>query len=166
MTLMPVVLVLQYTVHVYISHDRLCLMFSVSTSSVKITAALIWLAGAVILFIKSSRLLLEAQNIDPEKPWLLVIILAGILIGGIKAKYLFNQLCYKNLRRIDALENHQLWKCYRPKFFLFLFLMISLGAYMSRIAQGDYFTLVSVALVDISIATALLGSIRCFWKVN
>ena len=35
---------------------------------------------------------------------------------------------------------------------------------MSRQAQGDYFTLLAVAVVDLSIATALLGSSLCFWK--
>jgi hypothetical protein len=42
--------------------------------------------------------------------------------------------------------------------------MISLGAYMSRIAEGNYFMLIDVAIVDLSIATALFGSSLCFWR--
>jgi len=41
--------------------------------------------------------------------------------------------------------------------------MILLGATLSRIAQGNYISLISVAALDISIGTALLLSSKEFW---
>ncbi len=141
-------------------------MFNSLSNPVKSLAALIWVSGSVILFVKSSSLLMEADNLDPDKPWLWIAILTGLVIGSIKTKYLFNRLCNKNLNRIDDLEKPRLWHCYRPQFFIFLFLMVALGAYMSKVAQGSYYLLISVATVDLSIATALLGSSLCFWKTR
>ena len=139
-------------------------MFTTSANTLKLIAALIWLAGAGILFIKASTLLIQAERINPDQSWFWLALLTGLVVGAIKTKYLFTRLCYKNLRRIGSLKHPKLWHCYRAQFFIFLFLMVTLGAYMSRQAQGDYFMLLSVAVVDLSIATALLGSSVCFWR--
>lgn len=139
-------------------------MFTTSANTVKSIAALVWLSGAVILLIKTAGLLIEAAKIHPDKPWVWVVLLAGLVIGGIKAKYLFTRVCDKNLRRIEALKFPKPWHCYRARFFIFLLLMVTLGAYMSRVAEGDYFMLITVAVVDLSVAIALLGSSFCFWK--
>ncbi len=139
-------------------------MFTASTNTIKTIAAVIWITGAITLGIKSSSLLIQATEISPELPWVWIAVLTGLVIGAIKTKYLFTRLCYKNLNRIDELKQPKLWQCYRPQFFIFLFLMISLGAYMSRTAEGNYFMLIGVAIVDLSIATALFGSCLCFWR--
>ncbi|MBT3203341.1 MAG: hypothetical protein HOM14_09315 [Gammaproteobacteria bacterium] len=139
-------------------------MFTASSNTIKTIAAVIWITGAITLGIKSSSLLIQATEISPELPWVWIAVLTGLVIGAIKTKYLFTRLCYKNLNRIDELKQPKLWQCYRPQFFIFLFLMISLGAYMSRIAEGNYFMLIDVAIVDLSIATALFGSSLCFWR--
>ena len=139
-------------------------MFNVSTNTLKIIATLIWLSGAIILYIKSFSLLIQTENLNPDQSWTWLALLSGLVIGVIKTKFLFNRLCYKNLNRIYALNQPKIWNCYRIHFFFFLTLMVSLGAYMSRLAQGDYFMLLAVAIVDLSIATALLGSSLCFWK--
>ncbi len=139
-------------------------MFTASANTIKLIAAIIWLAGSVILMLKSSSLLIQANNLNPDLPWVWITLLTGLIIGAIKTKYLFTRLCYKNLRRIEALHHPKPWQCYRPHFFIFLFLMVTLGAYLSRIAQGSYYLLLSVAVVDLSIATALLGSSLCFWR--
>ena len=139
-------------------------MLTASAKTIKNTAALIWVTGAIILSIKSSSLLIQATIISPDLPWVWIAVLTGLVIGTIKTKFLFTRLCYKNLKRIDELKQPKLWQCYRPQFFIFLFLMISLGAYMSRTSEGDYFMLLGVAIVDLSIATALFGSSICFWR--
>ncbi len=139
-------------------------MFTASTNTIKTIAAVIWVTGAITLGIKSFILLIQATEISPELPWVWIAVLTGLVIGAIKTKYLFTRLCYKNLNRIDELKQPKLWQCYRPQFFIFLFLMISLGAYMSRTAEGNYFMLIGVAIVDLSIATALFGSCLCFWR--
>jgi len=91
-------------------------------------------------------------------------ILSGLVIGWLKAKYLFISVCNKNLKRIDALKQPMLWQFYRIRFFFFLCLMISLGNFLAKLAQGDYRMLIGLGVVELSIATALLVSSHCFWR--
>ncbi len=138
--------------------------FNTSRRSLKLLASLVWYSGAVVLSFKSSRLLLEAQNITPNQLWIWLAVLGGLIIGLIKAKYLFKPLCIKNLKRIDTLEKPRLWQFYRTGFFIFLFAMILLGSFISQLAHGSYAALMSMAIIEVSLATALLGSSTCFWK--
>lgn len=139
-------------------------MFDTSAHTLKLLASLVWYSGAVVLYVKSSGMLLEAQSIRPDQIWTWLALLLGLIIGVIKAKYLFKRLCRNNLERIDALGNPKLWHFYRPRFFIFLFAMILLGHFLSQHAHGNYPVLLSMAVIEISIATALLGSCHCFWK--
>lgn len=139
-------------------------MFYSSRHSLKLLAALVWYSGAFVLSIKSSRLLLEAHNIRSELFWITLAIVAGLIIGTIKAKYLFKRLCIKNLKRIDAIEQPKLWHFYRLRFFFFLLVMILLGSFAYHQAHGNYTALLTMATIELSLATALLGSSTCFWK--
>ena len=139
-------------------------MLYCSTRTLVLQASLVWYSGAVVLFFKSSRLLLEALSINSNLIWICLAVLSGLLIGIIKAKYLFMRLCIKNLKRIEALRKPELWQFYRIRFFIFLLSMILLSSFISRLAHGNYPALVTMAIVEISIATALLGSSNCFWK--
>ena len=102
--------------------------------------------------------------LQPDGVWGLLAIILGVLIGLLKAKFLFRNVCRKNLRRIDQLIRPQWWQFYRTGFFLFLSLMILLGTTLSRAAQGDYPLLIGMAIVDISLATALLTSSTTFLR--
>lgn len=93
------------------------LMYNTSRHTLKLLASLVWYSGAVVLFYKSSRLLLEAHSINPDNFCIWLAVLAGLIIGAIKAKYLFKRLCKKNLKRINALEQPKLWNFYRMRFF-------------------------------------------------
>ncbi len=139
-------------------------MFYSSSHTLKLLASLVWYSGAIVLSYKSSRLLLEAHSINPEQLWIWFAVVAGLAIGVIKAKYLFKRLCIKNLKRIDALENPMLWQFYRTGFFFFLFAMIILGSFISQLTHGNHTALITMATVEVSLATALLGSSSCFWK--
>ena len=132
--------------------------------TLKVLAYLIWITGGIMLIRKAGELLTEANELNPTSFWIWVSIAIGTLLGGLKAKYLFNKSCKKNITRIDALEDPKFWQFYRPKFFFFLTLMIATGATLSRLAHGSFPFLLSVAALDISIATALLGSSIVFWK--
>ncbi len=125
---------------------------------------MVWYSGAVVLSYKSSRLLLEAQTINTEQIWIWLAVLAGIMIGIVKAKYLFKRVCIKNLKRIDALLAPKFWQSYRTGFYFFLLAMIILGSFISRLAHGNYAALITMAIIEVSLATALLGSSHCFWK--
>ena len=144
--------------------DRYNTVFEASHRTLKILAALVWYTGVLVLIFKSGRLLIEADTINPEAQWTWLAALAGLAIGVIKAKYLFSRLCLKNLKRIEALVQPRIWNFYRIHFFIFLFSMVTLGAYLSRLAHGDYTMLITIATVELSIATALLGSSHIFWR--
>ncbi len=132
--------------------------------ALKILAALLWYLGGIMLVSKGSSLLIEADMLKPEKNWTWGAIVIGLLIGGLKAKYLFSKSCKKNLARIDLLNKPKLWQFFSPKFFLSLAIMIAAGVTLSRMAHNNYIFLLSVAILDISIATALIGSSYTFWK--
>ena len=140
-------------------------MFYSSTRLLRLLASLVWYSGAIVLSFKSSRLLIEAYNISPKLLWIWLAVLGGFMIGAIKARYLFKRLCIKNLKRIDALKNPRLWQFYRTGFFFFLLAMIILGSFISQLAHGNYPMLITMATIEVSLATALLGRSRCFWKV-
>jgi hypothetical protein len=139
-------------------------MLDTSTRTLRLLASLVWYSGAIVLSFKSIMMLTEAHAINPghTRTWLSII--AGLIFGAIKAKYLFTKICIKNLNRIDALEKPKLWDFYRIRFFFFLLIMIVFGSFISRHAHGNYAMLVNMALIEISLATALLGSSFCFWK--
>lgn len=133
-------------------------MFTMTHLHLKLLAALLWLAGGVILLLKSASLLMAAYQLNASLIWSGVAIICGLVIGVVKVKFLFRPICRKNLLRIEQLQKPRLWAFYRPRFFLFLTVMISVGAMLSYMAQGSPPMLIAVAILDLSIATALLGS--------
>jgi len=139
-------------------------MFNSSRRTLRLLASMVWYSGAVVLSYKSSRLLLEAQSINSNLAWIWLAVLAGIMIGVIKAKYLFKRVCIKNLERIEALKTPKFWQFYRTHFYFFLLAMIILGSFISRLSHGNYAALITMAIIEVSLATALLGSSSCFWK--
>lgn len=138
--------------------------FNASSSTLKILASIVWYTGVIVLSRKSFFLLQAANEINPSLIYIGFAVLTALIVGVIKTKYLFIGLCVKNLNRINLLNNPKLWQFYRPQFFIFLISMILLGSYLSKIAQGNYIMLVSMAIIELSIATALLGSSYCYWK--
>lgn len=135
-----------------------------SKRTLNILAALFWFSGGVVLTLKGGSLLLEAHQLRPEHEWALLTLALGMLIGGLKAKYLFSRLCKKNLARIAGLQKPQFWQVFRSRFLVFLTLMTVAGAALSSMAQGNHLFLIAVAILDFSVATALLGSSAVFWR--
>jgi len=132
----------------------------------RILCAMVWYIGVLVLTVKSSSLMLEVYRGGTHQSWVILSFGIGIAIGWFKAEYLFERLCIKNLKRIDSLKNPRIWQFYRPRFFFFLFLMILSGRYLPVVIQGDSFMLTLLAILELSIATALLISSRCFWKTR
>jgi hypothetical protein len=141
-------------------------MLTTSIRTQKILAAILWYIGGFILVTKGGSLLIEAETLQPGKTWPWLAVAIGLFIGGLQAKYMFTKSCKKNLLRIDSLEEPKVWQFYRPGFFLALAIMIITGATLSRLAHGNYPFLISVGILDISLATALLGSSYVFWKLK
>ena len=139
-------------------------MLAVSKSTLKIVSGLVWFSGAIVLLLKGASLFEQAIALKPGETWSWLAVAAALLIGGIKTRYLFGGFCRKNLNRIAALDDPQLWQAFRPGFYLFLTAMVLLGAIFSRLAIGNYPALMALVILDISIAVALLGSIWVFWQ--
>jgi len=135
-----------------------------STRRLEVLAALVWYVGGIVLLPKGSSLLVEAEALRPEQNWPWLAVFAGLFLGGLKAKLLFSESCQKNLDRIAALERPKLRQFFRPGFFVMLTVMILAGATLSRLAHNNYPFLVGVGTLDLSLATALLGSSYVFWK--
>jgi hypothetical protein len=127
-------------------------------------SGLVWFSGAVVLLLKGASLFEQAIALKPGETWSWLAVAAALLIGGVKARYLFGGFCRKNLNRIATLDDPQLWQAFRPGFYLFLTAMVLLGAIFSRLAIGSYPALMALVVLDISIAVALLGSFWVFWQ--
>lgn len=121
-------------------------------------AAAVWIIGGVVLLLKARSLLIEAEHLRPGAIWPWVAVTVGLGVGVLKGRLLFIKACHKNLNRIAALDDPQLWQFYTIRFFIFLTLMISAGTALSRLAHGNYPFLLAVAALDLTIAVALLGS--------
>lgn len=126
-------------------------------------SAIVWLSGAIVLLSKGASLFAEAVALNPDQPGSWLAIAAGVLIGAAKAQFLFGRFCRRNLDRIAALQDPQLTQAFRPQFYAFLATMVLLGAFLSRLANGNYVALMALVTLDISLAVALLGSLRSFF---
>ena len=138
--------------------------FITSHRTLKVLAVSVWLIGGVMMVRKASELFLEAHAISTASFWVWVPIGLGILIGSLKARFIFRKSCQKNLLRIEMLKQPKFWQFYRPQFFLMLATMISAGVMLSRLAHGNFSFMLGIAVLDLSIATALLVSSRVFWE--
>ena len=139
-------------------------MLIASRRALKILAAAVWYVGGIMLVRKAVVLLVEAEKLRPEANWPIFAAAIGVLAGLVKARFLFNKFCRKNLARIDALNRPMIWGFFRPRFFFFLALMIMAGATSSKMAHGNYPLSIGVAALDVAIGTALLASSVVFWK--
>lgn len=127
-------------------------------------AGLVWFVGVIVLLFKSSGIFIETVNIGAPFALTVTAVMSGLAIGAIKAKYLFIRLCRQNIKRIYALNSPKIWQFYRPRFFIFLFLMIAFGKYAYHISDTNCYLLLLLATLELSISTALLISIKCFWN--
>ena len=115
------------------------------------------------LYSQSYRLFMEAYGLDNNVYLLSGMLLLAILLSLVKTKYIFTRSCRRNLARIEALKDPKTWQFYRVGFFLFLVTVISLGAYLSNVAHGNYWFLMGVGTFDMALSLALLFSSRVFW---
>jgi len=136
----------------------------VSARLLNVLAALVWYIGGAVLTLKGFSLLGEASSLNPGQYDSLMAVSGALGLGFVKAKYIFVKSCRKNLLRISAIIEPRIWQFFRPKFILFLGVMIATGTILSRIAHGNYPFLMAVAILDLSIATALLGSSYVYWQ--
>jgi len=141
-------------------------IFNVSKRTLRLLAALVWYGGCIALSFKAISLLYEAKALKPDGDWVWGTVFSGVIVGVVKSELLFSRSCQRNLARISALGHPKVWQFFRPSFFFFLTCMILLGGVLSSLANNSYPFLIGVAFIDLSIAIALLGSSRYFWKYS
>jgi len=137
-------------------------MMTASSTALKSLALLTWITGGVILFLKGYTLFAEAEDLRPGAALNLLPFPIAVIVGGLKARYLFVPNCRKNLARIDALRDPKPWQFFRIGFFFFLLSMIWLGFWLSGQAAGEYGMLLAISSMDLTLSVALLGSLYCF----
>ena len=138
----------------------------VSQLTLIILAALVWYAGGIALLLKGSALIKGAYIIDAQSLWIFAAPLLGVIAGLLKGKFLFSKSCRKNIQRIRSLTNPRVWQCFRPGMLLFLGIIIPSGAWMSRVAAGNFTYLCLVGALDLSISFALLTSSIVFLQLK
>jgi len=141
-------------------------LITVSHKTVKTASALIWYTGSLILIAKGGSLLVESYMIAQNTLWLCAAVITALLIGILKGELIFVKNCRNNLERIDKIREPRLYQCFKPTFWVFMGGMIGLGAVLSRLSHGSFYLLTAVAVLDLSIASALLWSSRIFWKLR
>lgn len=139
-------------------------MLAVSKNTLRIVAGTVWLTGGIILLLKSASLFAQAVEIRPGEVASWFAVAVALLLGAAKAYYLFRGFCRKNLDRIAALTEPQLWQAFRPGFYAFMATMVLLATTLSTLATGNYAALLAMFTLDVSIAIALLGSFPVFWQ--
>jgi hypothetical protein len=138
----------------------------VSRITLMVIAACVWYGGGIALLFKGGSLVNGAYAIDSQSVWAYGAPLLGVMLGFVKAWFIFNHACKKNIIRISTLVNPRIWQFFRPGMLIFLAVIIPAGAWMSRAAAGNFSYLCFVAALDLSIATALLTSSLAFWKMK
>jgi hypothetical protein len=133
-----------------------------SHKTLKFIALITWITGAVILFLKGYDLFRAAAALRPGAVLNYLPFAVAAVVGSLKARYLFVPACRKNLARIDSLSDPKLWQFFRVGFFVFLFSMILLGAWLSRAAADNYGFLLAVSSLDLTLAVGLGGSLYGF----
>lgn len=139
---------------------------NVSRLTLIIMAAFVWYSGGIALLFKGGALIKGAYLIDSQSLWTFAAPLLGILAGLLKGRFLFSKSCKKNIKRIRALENPQVWQCFRPGMLIFLAIIIPTGTWMSKSAAGNYTFLCFVGALDLSISFALLTSSIVFFQLK
>ena len=108
----------------------------VSNRTLNILAAIVWYTGGIVLLLKGSNLLIEADTIKPEKYWPQLAAITGLFFGSLKARFLFNKSCQKNLNRIAALNRPRIWQFFRIRFFVALIIMITMSVILSGLVHN------------------------------
>ena len=135
-----------------------------SKKTLKIFAAIVWILGGLILFVKGYLLLKEANSISFNMENISMVLVVAFILGQIKSKFIMEKFCKKNLIRITELREPKIYQFFEFHFFLFLALMIFTGLLLSGFASGNYNYLLMIGALDLTLSTALLKSSTQFFK--
>ena len=141
-------------------------MLLTTQKTLKLLAAIVWILGGAILMLKGYSLLKEANLIYYDMLIISSLLIFAFIVGQIQSKYIMENFCIKNLKRINGILEPKIYHFFEIRFFLFLTLMILTGVVLSMLASGNYLFLLAVGTLDLALSTALLKSSTLFFKSN
>jgi len=128
-------------------------------------AGSIWgLVGLFLIYRGMGLYELAVQTQQATQQGIIISLIAGLIIGGAKGKFVLSKTAKRNKLRIDQLESplkcHQV---YAKSFYLFIGAMILLGFLLRQGNEylGGYLV---VAAIYCGIGTALIVSSWTYWK--
>jgi len=137
----------------------------VNKSSLFALAGTIWSLAGILLIYRAWKmyvLALETQNASQQA--IIISVVAGLVIGAAKGKFVLSKTARRNKSRIDQLEGplkpHHV---YAKPFYFFILGMISLGIALRFYNEmiGGY---IVVGAIYVGIGIALCVSSLVYWK--
>jgi hypothetical protein len=75
-------------------------------------AGVVWYAGGVALLRKETKLVLDAHELRPDESCAALAVSIGLVLGAVKARFIFSGSCRRNLTIAVALlgSSYVFWK--------------------------------------------------------
>ena len=128
-------------------------------------AGSIWaLVGLFLIYRGMGLYELAVQTQQATQQGIIISLVAGLIIGGAKGKFVLSKTAKRNKLRIEQLESPlKFYHVYAKSFYLFIGLMILLG-FLLRLGNEYLGGYVVVAAIYCGIGTALIVSSWTYWK--
>jgi len=136
-----------------------------SKSQLYAMAGTIWgLVGLFLIYRGMGLYELAVQTQQATQQGIIISLIAGLIIGGAKGKFVLSKTAKRNKLRIEKLEGPlKFHHVYAKSFYLFIGAMMLLGFLLRQGNEylGGYLV---VAAIYCGIGTALLVSSLTYWK--
>jgi hypothetical protein len=129
------------------------------------SAAVMWLVGLSFLLVRGVGFLIELERIaHPAVYWVVLIVIAGIIIGAIKARYILIKYADKAVARIQRRGHACFFGFFAPTSWLFIFVMMGGGILLRHSALVNYiWGRAFLSTLYIAVGTGLAIADRIFW---
>jgi hypothetical protein len=130
------------------------------------SAAVMWLVGLSFLLVRGVGFLIELERIaHPAVYWVALIVIAGIIIGAIKARFILIRYADKAVARIQTRGHACYFGFFAPTSWLFILVMMGGGVALRQFTPLPHYTwgLVFLATLYIAVGTGLTIADRIFW---
>ena len=136
-----------------------------SKSQLYTLAGSIWgVVGLFLIYRGVGLYELAVQTQQATQQGIIISVIAGLIIGGAKGKFVLSKTARRNKLRIEKIESPlKFHHVYAKSFYLFIGLMIGLG-FLLRWGNEYLGGYVVVAAIYCGIGTALIVSSWTYWK--
>lgn len=125
-----------------------------SARFLKQLAGAIWLMVGVTLLARSWPMLVDAHQ-DSGLGWTIFAAVTGLLLGGVKGRYVLWKTARRNRRRLEALSAAPIWQVFTGKTWILVAGMIGLGLALRAGAGAGWYAWAPVAGLYAGIGAAL-----------